>query len=295
MLVDRCIFTSSTGGLLDFKVDAAVNGYLTPAQALAVDSNSYSYAAQTTDAAGNIQQWEVGASIASSSTTSFTRTVEFSSNGNAKVNFVTPPIVTLTALQADFIQTVINDTNVTGTLSPSTLTLGWTGTLAADRLNANVVQGITNDTNIQGTITAQNLTFSWSGLLGLARGGTNADLSATGGSKEYLKQSSVGAPITVGVIPGSDVTGAALTKTDDTNVTLTLGGSPTTALLNAASITAGWTGTLALSRLAQGSNGQLIVGQTSASPLYKTISGDWTLSAAGSATLASVIAAAGGR
>lgn len=43
-------------------------------------------------------------------------------------------------------------------------------------------------------------------------------------------------------------TGAALTKTDDTNVTATLGGSPTTALLHAASITLGWTGTLAASR-----------------------------------------------
>lgn len=44
--------------------------------------------------------------------------------------------------------------------------------------------------------------------------------------------------------------GAALTKADDTNVTLTLGGSPTSALLAATSITAGWTGTLANSRLA---------------------------------------------
>lgn len=42
---------------------------------------------------------------------------------------------------------------------------------------------------------------------------------------------------------------AALTKTDDTNVTLTLGGSASTALVNAASITAGWTGTLASGRL----------------------------------------------
>lgn len=41
---------------------------------------------------------------------------------------------------------------------------------------------------------------------------------------------------------------AALTKTDDTNVTATLGGSPSTALLNAASITLGWTGNLAVSR-----------------------------------------------
>lgn len=43
-------------------------------------------------------------------------------------------------------------------------------------------------------------------------------------------------------------TPSALTKTDDTNVTLTLGGSPTTALLNATSLTLGWTGQLGLSR-----------------------------------------------
>ncbi len=49
-------------------------------------------------------------------------------------------------------------------------------------------------------------------------------------------------------IPGSAITGAALTKTDDTNVTLTLGGTPATALNRAASITVGWTGTLAPSR-----------------------------------------------
>ena len=41
---------------------------------------------------------------------------------------------------------------------------------------------------------------------------------------------------------------AALTKTDDTNVTLTLGGSASTALLNAASLTLGWAGQLAVTR-----------------------------------------------
>jgi hypothetical protein len=41
---------------------------------------------------------------------------------------------------------------------------------------------------------------------------------------------------------------AALTKTDDTNVTLTLGGNASTALLNAASLTLGWTGQLSTSR-----------------------------------------------
>lgn len=43
------------------------------------------------------------------------------------------------------------------------------------------------------------------GQLALARGGTNADLSATGGSGQYLKQSSSGAAITVGTIPAGDL------------------------------------------------------------------------------------------
>ncbi len=42
--------------------------------------------------------------------------------------------------------------------------------------------------------------------------------------------------------------GAALSKTDDTNVTLALGGGPTTALLSATSITVGWSGQLAVTR-----------------------------------------------
>lgn len=44
------------------------------------------------------------------------------------------------------------------------------------------------------------------------------------------------------------VTAAALTKVDDTNVTATLGGTPSTALLQAVSITLGWTGQLAVGR-----------------------------------------------
>jgi hypothetical protein len=46
------------------------------------------------------------------------------------------------------------------------------------------------------------------------------------------------------------ITPAALTNVDDTNVTLTLGGSPSTSLLAATSLTLGWTGTLADSRIA---------------------------------------------
>lgn len=63
------------------------------------------------------------------------------------------------------------------------------------------------------------------------------------------------------------VTPAALTKTDDTNVTLTLGGSPSTALVNAASLTLGWTGLLSIARGGTG------VGSVTTSPTATSFAG----------------------
>lgn len=63
------------------------------------------------------------------------------------------------------------------------------------------------------------------------------------------------APISVSAAGVVSISGAALTKTDDTNVTLTLGGSASTALVNATSITVGWSGQLAMTR--GGSNASL--------------------------------------
>lgn len=54
--------------------------------------------------------------------------------------------------------------------------------------------------------------------------------------------------VTISIAASAITAGAALTKTDDTNVTLTLGGTPTTALLVAASLTLGWTGQLSIAR-----------------------------------------------
>lgn len=50
-------------------------------------------------------------------------------------------------------------------------------------------------------------------------------------------------------VPASLVSGqAALTKADDTNVTVTIGGTPARSLLTDVSLTMGWTGTLAVAR-----------------------------------------------
>ncbi|MEH2501243.1 hypothetical protein V1290_000054 [Bradyrhizobium sp. AZCC 1578] len=68
-----------------------------------------------------------------------------------------------------------------------------------------------------------------------------------------------------GSVAASEVTsGAALTKTDDTNVTLTLGGGHAAALLSATSVTVGWTGTLALSRFYNASASRKILARQSA-------------------------------
>ena len=70
-------------------------------------------------------------------------------------------------------------------------------------------------------------------------------------TRKFLRQTGDGALSAVpawDTILAADIPGSALTKVDDTNVTLTLGGTPTTALLAAASLTLGWTGQLALTR-----------------------------------------------
>lgn len=125
--------------------------------------------------------------------------------------------------------TKADDTNVTlvlgGTpasalLAAVSLTLGWTGTLADTRLSTTAVGA---------------------GSYGSATTSPTFTVSATG---------RLTAASSVTITPAaSSVTGAAaLTKTDDTNVTLTLGGSPTVALLAAASITVNWSGLLSTAR-----------------------------------------------
>jgi len=63
----------------------------------------------------------------------------------------------------------------------------------------------------------------------------------------FMKSNGSGT-LSIAALAGTDITGAALTASNDTNVTLSVGGTHATALLRAASVTAGWTGTLAVGR-----------------------------------------------
>jgi hypothetical protein len=102
--------------------------------------------------------------------------------GSSAISLVNPASLTLGwtgtlaagRLNSNVVQSVVNDTNVTGAIAGQALTLAWTGTLAAARLNSNVVQAFTNDTNVTASITAQNATLAWAGQLAIARGGTGA-------------------------------------------------------------------------------------------------------------------------
>lgn len=76
-----------------------------------------------------------------------------------------------------------------------------------------------NDTNVSLTasgtpltalLRAVTLTLGWIGQLGLSRGGTNADLSATGGTSLVLRQSSAGAAVTVSQLASTDISGIAV-------------------------------------------------------------------------------------
>jgi len=100
-------------------------------------------------------------------------------------------------------------------------------------------------------------------------------------------------------IPGyqTTITPVALTETNDTNVTMTLGGTPATALLQPVSMTLGWTGQLAVGRGGTGSasfningvvisnttttgalesltlsDGQIVIGSSAGAPLAATVS-----------------------
>ena len=124
-------------------------------------------------------------------------------------------------------------TDIFGCTSTAGCTIGTVGALSGSL-------GFTGSTSGAAIIIAQNIAGSPTLTLPDSSG-----TFAVSASAPLALSATTGALTCAGCLTN---TPAALTKTDDTNVTLTLGGTPATALLQATSLTLGWTGTLAESR-----------------------------------------------
>ncbi len=160
---------------------------------------------------------------------------------------------------------VVTSTMLAGSIAYSKLSLSGAilngdlaGSIAASKLVGTDIASV-------GTIT----TGTWNGIkIGLAYGGTNADLSATGGASQVLKQASTGAAVTVGQLACADISNAAnscstTAASANTNSTIVLrDGSGN---FSATTVTAAVTGTASGNLTASPSNhGMLISSGTNA-------------------------------
>jgi hypothetical protein len=166
--------------------------------------------------------------------------------------------------------------------------MSWANIAGTDVTGAAI--STSNDTNILITasgnttnalLRTMTLTAGWTGQLSVARGGTGAgtltgvvignataNMTAVAGTAgQFLRRNTANTAYEFRTLQGSDIAGSELTKTDDTNVTISLGGTPASALLQPVSITLGWTGQLAVGRGGTGAStltGVLIGNGTSA-------------------------------
>ncbi len=197
--------------------------------------------------------WQINAAATQ---TIYVGNVNSSSDGTGYIASTTPQ---------DAIQLICYTSSIGGT--------GWV-TLVAPQGNIYVKSTVSGTNNaLNGNLSScynLSLTTGVTGILPIPNGGTNISSYTLGdtlyasasntlsklpgntsATQKFLSQTGTGSASAAPVwstISGSSVTGSALTEVNDTNVTLTLGGSPSNALLNATSITAGWTGQLSLSR-----------------------------------------------
>ena len=149
-----------------------------------------------------------------------------------------------------------------GTLAPSDATYivqTANADLTGEQVLSTLSSGLVTVTTGSGVLNSRTLTGT-SNKIDVSDGTGAAANPTITISPTYVGQSSITTlgTITTGVWNGSTIPvangGTAvtslgnLTRVDDTNVTLTLGGTPTGALITSTSITAGWAGTLAVSR-----------------------------------------------
>lgn len=158
-------------------------------------------------------------------------------------------------------------TSITGTAN-QVLANGTTGVPQSGAVTLTLPQDIAATSTP--TFAGLNLNGSTSGTLSLLA-------TAITGTNTITFPAATGTVALTSDLP----TPSALTKVDDTNVTLTLGGTPATALLQAVSLTLGWTGQLSLTR--GGTNASLVA--SNGGIVYSTTTALAILASTASATL----------
>ena len=213
---------------------------------------------------------------------------QYLSKGTSSINWVDLPVDTLqdvldagnTATQNITLVGNITTTKIIpGNIQDDTAGIGTTGQLLSKTVSG-----------IRWINTPIPTTPGLADVLSVGNTATNSitligDINATNAHITGAIYDSSNSPGTAGQILSSTVTGtdwidssstitpSALTKVDDTNVTLTLGGTPATALLEGVSLTLGWSGTLADSRITSASYWNAKQEALSGTGLVKSVAG----------------------
>lgn len=211
--------------------------------------------------------------------------------GNSGANPGVPKPIPFTAIQGNITLTdshiLVGDTNdiAQDKAMSQDCTMANTGAITCLKTN-NVPFGTAavQDTGTSGpTIPFLDGVNTWSGLqtymsginlLGSSSGTVAIRAQATAGTPTITLPNTSGTVATTAASPLSlnattgqlTTTTGTLSKTDDTNVTMTLGGTPADALFNSVSMTLGWTGTLSAARGGFGAD----VSASSGVPLFAT-------------------------
>lgn len=179
---------------------------------------------------------------------------------------------TALALDTNFYTTLAGNTAFTTLLSGNVAVAVDGVTITGDGTTGNPLVAVTGGGGSVTSFSSGNLSPLFTTTVATATTTPALSFSLTNaGANTYFGNAtgSTGAP--------TYTAAAALTKTDDTNVTLTLGGAPTTSLLTATSLTLGWTGQLSVARGGTGASSLtayavLCGGTTSTSPVQSVAS-----------------------